>query len=688
MRLVHILTAVLVAAGLYYLVFQRGELLSFARGGAPIEEVATAPDDNAAALADAGVPVVAMQSQARRIDSAVLVRGRTEAARQVDVQAETSGKIVSQPLRSGAFVEAGQLLCSLDPGTREATRNEALARLAEARSRLPEAQARLAEAEAGLPAAQAKILEAGARIPEAQARQAEARASVTTATARLAEARTGVPTAQARLAEALANVPAAQARLGEAEAGVPTARARLVEAQASVPTAQARLVEAEANVPAAEARLLEAEASVPAARARLEEARARQPESEARLTEAQARVDEAQINLNAARKLAEGGFAADTRVAAAVAAWESTQAGVQSALLLVQTAKSGVENANSQVQGAIAAVATARGQVESARAAVQSARGQVESARAAVQSARGQVEGAKAAIETAKVAVESARAQVESARGQVESSGAQIQSAMGQVESANASVTSSNSQIESAHAGVISAESGLESARAVVESAKSGVEGALAGIQSAQAAMASTEKDIERLDISAPFAGILETDTAELGALLMPGGLCATVIQLDPIKLVGFVPETEVARVFPGATAGARLSSGQDVVGQVRFISRSADENTRTFRVEVEVANTDLSIRDGQTVEIAIQSEGRSAHLLPQSALTLDNGGNIGVRVVQDGAAVFMPVAVLRDTTEGIWVSGLADVATVIVVGQEYVTDGVKVAATLRSAQE
>ena len=70
-------------------------------------------------------------------------------------------------------------------------------------------------------------------------------------------------------------------------------------------------------------------------------------------------------------------------------------------------------------------------------------------------------------------------------------------------------------------------------------------------------------------------------------------------------------------------------------------------------------------------------------HLLPQSALTLDDTGALGVRVVSDGqTAQFVPVTVLRDSVEGIWVSGLDDEVSVIVVGQEYVTDGVPVAAS------
>jgi multidrug efflux system membrane fusion protein len=263
-----------------------------------------------------------------------------------------------------------------------------------------------------------------------------------------------------------------------------------------------------------------------------------------------------------------------------------------------------------------------------------------------------------------------------------------VETARGAVESAKAAVQSALSGVESARAGVISAEAQIQNARAGVQSALSGVEGAQAGIESAEAAVAAADKELERLEIRAPFGGLLESDTAELGALLQPGGLCATVIQLDPIKLVGFVPETEVDKVAVGAEAAARLASGGEVTGRVVFLSRSADPTTRTFRVEVEVPNPDLAIRDGQTVEIVIRADGRTAHLLPQSSLTLNDEGDLGVRIVESRRAQFVEVAVLRDTDSGIWVSGLPDAAEVIVVGQEFVTDGVPVAPSLREAAQ
>lgn len=208
-----------------------------------------------------------------------------------------------------------------------------------------------------------------------------------------------------------------------------------------------------------------------------------------------------------------------------------------------------------------------------------------------------------------------------------------------------------------------------------------------AALQGAEAAVEAARREIARLTITAPFAGVLENDTAELGSLLQPGGLCGRVIQLDPIHLVGFAPEADIARVAPGAIAGGRLVDGREVAGTVSFVARSSDPATRTFRVEITVPNPDSSIRDGQTAEIAITTPGRPAHLLPGSALTLNDAGTLGVRLVgADDRATFAPVQVLRDAQEGFWVAGLPPEATVITVGQEYVVDGVALDVTLQES--
>lgn len=286
---------------------------------------------------------------------------------------------------------------------------------------------------------------------------------------------------------------------------------------------------------------------------------------------------------------------------------------------------------------------------------------------------------------TRGAALEETRARLAEAESRVPEAEARVAEAQARLEEAQINQNAASRLIQDGFASqtrVASADAAVAAAEAGVSSATSGLRAARSGIESATAAVASAEKEIERLTITAPFSGLLESDTAELGSLLQPGALCATIIQLDPIKLVGFVPETEVNRVSLGAMAGARLAAGgKEVIGQVTFLSRSADPQTRTFRVEIEVPNGDFAIRDGQTAEIAIASAGVKAHLIPQSAMTLNDDGTLGVRLVDAQSIVsFAPISVMRDSKDGVWVTGLPEEADVIVVGQEYVTAGVKVA--------
>lgn len=211
-------------------------------------------------------------------------------------------------------------------------------------------------------------------------------------------------------------------------------------------------------------------------------------------------------------------------------------------------------------------------------------------------------------------------------------------------------------------------------------SRQAALEAAIAGLDRAQT-------DLDHTKIVAPFNGLLESDTAELGDFMQTGASCATVLALDPIKLVGYATETQVSRIEVGATAGARLINGDEVLGKVSFISRSADPTTRTFLVETTVANENLAIREGATADIYIALAGVKGHLLPQSSLTLNGEGELGVRVAQNDTAKFMPIQVIRDAQEGIWVTGLPETVDVIVVGQEYVTDGSAVKVSYKGAE-
>ena len=215
--------------------------------------------------------------------------------------------------------------------------------------------------------------------------------------------------------------------------------------------------------------------------------------------------------------------------------------------------------------------------------------------------------------------------------------------------------------------------------------ADAAVQAALASVEAANAGVEAATTELDRLTITAPFDGLLEVDPAEIGSLMQPGGLCATVIQLDPMLIVGYAAESQIDRLANGALAGARLSNGREVQGRVTFLARASDPATRTFRVDVTVPNPDLEIRDGMSADILVAATATRGHLVPGSALTISDDGTLGLRLVDaTNHTFFQPVTVLRDAPQGFWVRGLPEQADVVVVGQEYVTDGIEVRVSHR----
>ena len=211
--------------------------------------------------------------------------------------------------------------------------------------------------------------------------------------------------------------------------------------------------------------------------------------------------------------------------------------------------------------------------------------------------------------------------------------------------------------------------------------------GAKAAISAAQAALDNAQAELDRTEIRAKVAGVVEDPLVTAGAMLAMGQPCATIVQLDPMVFIGQVPEARIGLAKLGLTASIKAITGQEVDGKVTYISATADPATRSFPVEIELPNADGAIRDGVTAVATVNMGSAPAHLLPQSVLTLNGDGVLGVSTVVDGGVKFVPVTIASDTRDGVWVLGLPVSVDVITVGQEYVTDGQTVDATNVAAE-
>ena len=182
--------------------------------------------------------------------------------------------------------------------------------------------------------------------------------------------------------------------------------------------------------------------------------------------------------------------------------------------------------------------------------------------------------------------------------------------------------------------------------------------------------------ELNRTEVKAPFSGYIES-IVKPGNFLDRGQICATIIDLDPIKFVAEVPEIQVSKVNIGQEAIIELITNQRVNGNLTFVSKSASPKTKTFKIESEIVNSSGSIKDGVTATMTIRTDPVLAHRISPSILVLDDLGRIGVKVINPNNVVeFSEVQIIEDLEEGLWISGLPDSVEIIVQGQGFVEDG------------
>jgi membrane fusion protein, multidrug efflux system len=200
---------------------------------------------------------------------------------------------------------------------------------------------------------------------------------------------------------------------------------------------------------------------------------------------------------------------------------------------------------------------------------------------------------------------------------------------------------------------------------------------AVAQLEAAKTELTRAELDLDYMFVRAPFDGALQSRQVEIGDFVKRGDPVATFVDNRTIIVSANLSEFDARHVQVGKQAEARLATGEHVRGRIRYVAPVADEATRTFGVELEVDNRDGKLRAGGTAELRIPAELVKAHRISPSLLTLDDAGNVGLKIVNDGGAVeFIVADIALSTSEGVWVTGLPDTATIITVGQGFVSAG------------
>ena len=199
----------------------------------------------------------------------------------------------------------------------------------------------------------------------------------------------------------------------------------------------------------------------------------------------------------------------------------------------------------------------------------------------------------------------------------------------------------------------------------------------------AQNALASAKRALQNVKentvLTSPISGVVTARNYDAGD--MTGQLpILTIAQVQPVKIVINVSESELAKINNGMPAVVKFDTygEEEFAGKVTMVAPTVDVATRTFGVEVTVANKDNRILPGMFARVELNLGTMEHVVVPDKAVVKQPGsGNYYVYVYKDGKVSYNQVQLgqrMGDKYE--LISGVESGSQVVVSGQSRLANG------------
>jgi RND family efflux transporter MFP subunit len=311
-----------------------------------------------------------------------------------------------------------------------------------------------------------------------------------------------------------------------------------------------------------------------------------------------------------------------------------------------------------------ARVNEAKSQVGEARSALDASSSQLHEAIAAVDMARAQLTDVKAYFEKTKLDYDRARAlfetqsitkpEYDAAKAQYEMAAAKLEAAQGQLKASEAKVATARAQISAAES----------------------------RINTAEATTVSASIPLQDTQLMAPMAAVVIERRVEIGTLVGQGAAAFVLADLTFVKAVFGVPDTSLRSLKLGdtLTITSDATPGTEFTGQISRISPAADQNSRSFEVEVTIPNEEGLLKPG-IISSLKTSEGTPAEapslIVPLTAITQVPDSPEGYAVMVTEQREGKTFAQLRPVTLGESVGNAIVIKSGVTTGELVVTTGV-----------
>lgn len=183
-------------------------------------------------------------------------------------------------------------------------------------------------------------------------------------------------------------------------------------------------------------------------------------------------------------------------------------------------------------------------------------------------------------------------------------------------------------------------ETRLKVAEAAVQSALENVRSLKASLQDRRASLELSRKKVADASIRAPASGAISERLVQKGEFIRENTQVVTIVQLNPLKLQTAVQEKYADIIRRNLPVQFKVEPFPDEVfqGRVANISPSINDQTRTFPVEILVANPNRKLKPGFFAKGAIlTTRDENVMAVPQEALSTLAGVS-SVYVIENGA--------------------------------------------------
>jgi len=122
-----------------------------------------------------------------------------------------------------------------------------------------------------------------------------------------------------------------------------------------------------------------------------------------------------------------------------------------------------------------------------------------------------------------------------------------------------------------------------------------------AHVKTSKAAMENAQLMLSRCTITAPISGVIRRLDAKEGLLLNVSDPVAEILQIDRVKAVVGIPESDVALVrnIENVTVTVQALDDKEIIGRTHYLASSPENGARLYRLELAVDNRDHQILPG-----------------------------------------------------------------------------------------